>query len=95
MIIKLKDKVIGELKDALFLKFVDDKKHLMKIFGNTPGIQKSAWEEVKDKIIAIKITTKKGAVFTSTKTNFEKHSFEKDFGHGVQLFMERVHWTIR
>ena len=93
--IKRGEKIIGIIQDNFFLKNGLENRHLMGKFGATPGIDKKAWEDHKDDLFGITITTKKGNLFISSKKNFEEHSFTENFGFGDQLFMLREHWTIK
>jgi len=88
---KGKIKKIGVIKNRVFTKFIDDEKHLMRIFDNTPGVQ-AIIDFYSDLFDSIRIETKAGKVFSSSKQYWMEHRFEHDFGHGKQYFMSKKNW---
>ena len=86
------DKQIGQIVNRTFFKKVDDNKHLMKIFGNTPGIQDTIDEHLEE-FDKIHILTKLGKVFKVDKKTWLEKRFCKDLGHGKQYFMDIKHWN--
>jgi hypothetical protein len=86
------DKIIGQIKDRTFYKTVDDNRHLMRIFGDTPGIQDTIDEHL-DEFDNIEINTKKGKTFKVEKDKWLINRFHKDLGHGKQYFMDIKHWN--
>ena len=92
-IIYYKDKEIGFIAERTFFKKIDDDKHLMKIFGNTPGIQDTI-DDYLDEFDNIEIKTKKGKTFKVDKNKWLSKRFHKDLGHGRQYFMDIKHWKL-
>jgi len=87
-------RVIGYIDNRIFKKTIDPKKHLQRIFDNTPAIQKYPWD-VKVRPFVDKIEIKAGDIaFKSSVENFDKYNFMRDFGHGKQYFMSRKYWEI-
>jgi hypothetical protein len=93
MELRYKGKKIGEIKNRVFSKLVDDEVHLMRNFGNTPGIQ-STIDYHLEEFDEIKIETKKGLIFKSTKDNWLENRFDFDFGYGRQYFMSPRWWNM-
>jgi len=84
---------IGVIKKRVFMKSIKEDKHLMRIFGETPGIQKIIDTYLND-FDEIKITTDSGKVFKTTKRNWVSNRFEFEAGHGKQYFMNLKHWEV-
>jgi hypothetical protein len=89
-----KNKNIGHISNRVFEKKINERRHLMHVLGDTPGIQSSINECLND-FDTIRITTDKGNIFETSKENWLKNRFSKNFGHGLQYFMSRDHWTIK
>ena len=82
-------------EDGLFYrKDLDPKKHLMRMSGSTPGINKKLYEENRDNIKHIGAITLKGTRFLISREDFEKYRFEKQFAE-PQYFVGRKNWNIR
>ena len=86
-------RLIGEIKGRVLRKQVDDDKHLVRIYGNTPAFQATI-----DKYLmlfdAIEVKTNLGYIFRTLTDNWIKHRFKGDYGHGVQYFMNRKNWEV-
>jgi hypothetical protein len=89
-----KDKVrcVGTVENKVFKKKIDDKKHIMRIYGS-PGIQKEVFN-LYDEFHTIEITTHQGTTYRINASDFLLHCEEKDFGHGKQLFVHKKYWDI-
>ena len=90
---KDRKRLIGEIRGRTFFKFVDDDKHLMELAGNTPGIQLTI-DNFLNRFDNIAIKTKRGLTFKSTRENWTKHRFLREWGHGAQWFMGKKYWEI-
>lgn len=85
------NKQIGQIVERTFCKIVDEDKHLMRIFGNTPGIQDTI-DNYLDDFDKIEIKTNKGKIFKVDKDKWLLKRFHKNLGHGKQYFMDIKEW---
>lgn len=88
-------KVIGTLEGGVFVKRASYKKHFMKIF-DAWGIDSPVVQKLQGKCSEIRIKDMDSdKVWVVPFEVFLANAFEKNFGHGKQMFLSRQHWTIR
>lgn len=86
-----KGQVIGTLKEGVFLKRVEEKKHLLRIW-DAYGIQASVMDRLPSKTM-IKIIDETGKVYRATVEDFLHNGKVKEWGdHGKQWFLSRKHF---
>lgn len=73
---------------------IDDKKHLLFIYGGTPAIDEQIWNDNEDKIKKIRIKTKKGKIFKTDKDTFNRNKELINLGFGNQYAMPIEFWTV-
>lgn len=78
-------KEVGFISDGTVLcKKVQKSKHFMKIYGAWAWDKQIFDEEFRD----VKIwDTESDTMYISTKEDWLLHGIEKDFGHGMQIFL--------
>ena len=92
MIIKYRDKIIGNLEDGVFTKNVKRSKHFMKIF-NGWGIQSSVFNGIESRCKEIVINDIESNLIYKTNTKiYREHGILKDMGHGMQIFLDEKYF---
>ena len=95
MIIRRRNKVIGQISGRTLIKKIKEDKHLFWRFGGVPALDAFEYDAHKGEIDEISITTDRGKIFTSSKENFEQKKKEINFGnYGRQYTMELAYWNI-
>lgn len=85
-------KIIGDLTDNVFSKTVEGSKHLMKIF-DAYGVDRDVLNKLP-KDCKIQITDKEtGILYEADRETFRLKGIKKDFGHSIQYFLPRKHFT--
>ena len=92
MILRYKEKVIGELDNEVFYKKVSDNKHLMKIY-DAYGIDSGAFREHLHPINAKIVIESESGIYESDAKSFQEKGIERDFGYGSQIFLSRKFFT--
>lgn len=87
-----KNKHIGKLINNVFTKKVNKSKHFMKIY-NSWGIDKSVINQLNDDTLIIYIDEKLQTSWLTDKKTWVNNCLEKDWGHGVQLFLDEKYFT--
>jgi len=90
---KDKKRIIGWIENETFIKKINPNFHLQRIWGDTPGIQKVIWDRIEDKVKEIKVFAGK-IIFKISKEIFNREKVVKDYGHGLQYFVNRRFWEI-
>lgn len=87
---RFKYRIVG----ATLLRFdVDETKHLLRKFGNSPAINKDIIDGVSGQVSHIAIETVQGRRFIISLEDFLKYAFQFNFGHEQQLGCRFRHWT--
>ena len=88
-----KKRLVGTIKDRILQKKVNDKKHLVKMYGDTPAFQDTI-DRYLNEFDSIKVKSDAGYIFKTTKEKWLEHRFIDNLGHGLQYFMIRKYWDI-
>ena len=92
MIIKFREKVIGDLTDGVFTKNVKRSKHFMKIF-NGWGIQASVFNGIESRCSHIVINdTETGLTYQTNPKTYREYGILKDMGYGMQTFLDEKYF---
>ena len=79
--------------DGVLRKFGLTERHLMRKFGNTPGIDKMVLDTYPD-CLFVKCYTKDGKKYTIAASVLQEQGKVLDFGHGTQYFAPRELWQV-
>lgn len=89
-----KGQQVGWLKDGIFRKQVDSRRHKMKIFECYGIDSKIIQDLAKNNCTEVKIKeTDTGHIYASPFSLWQSEGFEKDFGDGKQTFLSMKHYN--
>lgn len=88
-----KGQIIGRMRDGIFRKLVNKKKHLMRIY-NAWGIQYAVVQQIKDECTEIRIKDiSDESVYSIPFKDFMSKAHVEDHGDGMQAFCELEHFA--
>lgn len=91
------DKIVGQLgDDKIYRSKRKSSKHLLNIM-DAWGVDKEIFDDLQASgCESLRVLDQDDmVVYSISRSAFEEHNVERDFGHSPQLFVSRKHWEAK